>query len=82
MLNRLILPGLGEGITKATIAVWHVQPGEYVKESDSVVEVVTDKATFHVPAGVSGRIKEILVREGEEAPIGGTLALIEPGVKK
>ena len=77
MLSRVILPELGEGITKATVAVWHIQPGEHVQESDDVVEVVTDKATFNVPATVSGRIKEILVKEGEEAQIGQALALIE-----
>jgi len=77
LISRVVLPELGEGIIKAVVAVWHVGPGEYVQASDDVVEVVTDKATFNVPAGQAGRIKEILVKEGGEAKIGEALALIE-----
>jgi pyruvate/2-oxoglutarate dehydrogenase complex dihydrolipoamide acyltransferase (E2) component len=72
------LPELGEGIERATIAVWHVQEGECVHADTDVVEVVTDKATFNVPAGCEGLLKEILALEGQDVKIGGALAVIEP----
>ncbi len=74
---NVIVPELGEGITKATVACWHGKAGQHVNAGDDLVELVTDKAVFNVSAGTSGTIKEIFVAEGKEAPIGATLALIE-----
>ncbi len=76
-MQNVILPELGEGIEKATVACWHVGPGDKVKSDDDIVELVTDKATFHVPAGKEGIIKQILVAEGRDASVGSTLAVIE-----
>ena len=76
-MNAVVIPELGEGITKATVVCWHGKPGDRIEEGDDLVELVTDKATFNVPAEKSGILKQILVAEGKEAPIGATLALIE-----
>jgi pyruvate/2-oxoglutarate dehydrogenase complex dihydrolipoamide acyltransferase (E2) component len=75
--TALLLPELGGGITKATIACWHVNEGDLVGAEDDVVELVTDKATFHVPAGKTGTLKKILLKEGQEAQVGEVLAIIE-----
>lgn len=76
-MNAVIVPELGEGITKATVACWHGKPGDRIQEGDDLVELATDKATFNVAAETSGILKQILVPEGKEALIGATLALIE-----
>jgi pyruvate/2-oxoglutarate dehydrogenase complex dihydrolipoamide acyltransferase (E2) component len=76
-MSAVILPELGEGITKATVACWHNKPGDRVQEGDDLVELVTDKATFNVSAEKNGILKTILVPEGKEAAIGATLAVIE-----
>ena len=76
-MKQIIVPELGEGITKATVACWHSKPGDKVQEGDDLVELVTDKAVFNVSADHNGTIKEILIQEGKEASIGATLAYIE-----
>ena len=76
-MTNVIFPELGEGINKATVACWHVVVGHEVKKDDDLVELVTDKATFNVPAEVSGIVKEIRVEEGQEAKLGEVLAVIE-----
>ena len=76
-MTNIIVPELGEGITKATVACWHKKPGEKVCQGDDLVELVTDKAVFNVEAEHDGTIKQILVPEGKEASIGATLALVE-----
>ena len=76
-MKPVIVPELGEGITKATVACWHGKPGARVTKGDDLVELVTDKAVFNVSADQNGTIKEILVQEGKEAPVGATLAYIE-----
>lgn len=77
-MNKVIFPELGEGIEKAKVACWHVSVGDEVAQDDDLVELVTDKATFNVPVDVSGVVKEICVREGQEVKLGQVLALIEP----
>ncbi len=74
---NVVLPELGQDIEKAVVACWHFKIGDEVKEDDDIVELVTDKASFNVSAGVRGRIKTLLVAEGEEAAIGQLLAVIE-----
>ncbi|MCA9398947.1 MAG: biotin attachment protein [Candidatus Omnitrophica bacterium] len=76
-MGKITLPELGEGITKATVACWHVKTGDTVKKDDDLVELVTDKATFNVPADGDGTVKEIYVEEGKEADVGSVLAVIE-----
>ena len=76
-MTNIILPELGEGITKATVACWHVKPGEAVQAGQDVVEVVTDKASFNVEASASGRLKYILVPEGKDGTVGSALGIIE-----
>ena len=76
-MSQVTLPPLGEGIDKATVAFWHVKIGDAVDQEDDIVEMVTDKATFNVPAGVTGIVKQILFKEGEDARIGEALAVIE-----
>ena len=73
-MTKILVPELGEGIVKATVAFWHVKAGDQVREDDDIVELVTDKATFNVPSGASGIIKKIVRREGETVKIGEVLA--------
>jgi pyruvate/2-oxoglutarate dehydrogenase complex dihydrolipoamide acyltransferase (E2) component len=76
-MTNIILPELGEGITKATIACWHAKPGQKVAAGDDLLEVVTDKATFNVESPASGTLKSIAVAEGKEGLVGGVLGVIE-----
>ena len=74
---KIILPELGEGIEKATVACWHRHVGEKVSFDEDIVEVVTDKASFNVSTHQEGILKEILVPEGKDAKVGEALAVIE-----
>lgn len=71
------LPPLAEGVDKASISYWFKQPGDTVKEGEELVELVTDKATFSMPSPLEGKIKELLVSEGDSALVGQSIAIIE-----
>jgi 2-oxoisovalerate dehydrogenase E2 component (dihydrolipoyl transacylase) len=77
ILTKIILPELGEGIVKATIACWHAKVGDSLQEGQEVCEAVTDKATFVIEAPASGKLKSISVNEGQEGMVGGVLGIIE-----
>lgn len=76
-MTKIILPELGEGITKATVSYWYFKEGDTVKEGDDLAEMTTDKATFNVPSSAAGVLSEILFHEGDEVQVGQTLAIIE-----
>jgi len=76
-MKEITLPSLAEGIEKAAVSYWHRAVGDDVKEGEDLVELVTDKATFNLPAPVSGVLKEILVEEGKDVMVGQILGKIE-----
>ena len=76
-VNKIILPPLGEDIARATVASWHYKVGDKITKDDDVVELVTDKASFNVPAPQSGVLTEVYFKEGQDADIGAVLEVIE-----
>ncbi len=76
-MTKIVLPELGEGITKATIACWHAKVGEDVVAGQEVCEEVTDKASFVIEAPAPGKLKSICVGDGQEGLVGGVLGIIE-----
>ena len=77
MLEKIILPELGQDIDSATVACWHCSEGDVVSKEDDLLEVVTDKASFNVPSTASGRIKKVLFDRGEDVKVGETIDLID-----
>ena len=71
------LPPIAEGVDKVNVSYWHHAVGDSIKEGDDLVELVTDKATFNLPAPATGTLKEILVNEGDEVKVDRILARIE-----
>jgi pyruvate dehydrogenase E2 component (dihydrolipoamide acetyltransferase) len=76
MAQSFKLPDLGEGLTEGEIARWHVQVGDEVAEDDPLVDIQTDKATVEIPSPYAGTVLQILVAEGEVAPVGAVLVVV------
>lgn len=76
-MTKIILPELGEGITQATVAFWHVKEGDLVRAGDEICEVTTDKATFNIEAPASGHLKTITLKQGQDGLVGAELGMIE-----
>lgn len=71
------LPDLGEGVVEGEIVAWHVKPGDLVEEDQSLVDVMTDKATVTIPSGVRGRVVRVEGEVGQMKPVGSTLVVFE-----
>ncbi|PLX10034.1 MAG: diapophytoene dehydrogenase [Marinilabiliales bacterium] len=74
---ELVLPKMGEGIIEATINKWLKEVGDKLNEDDAVVEVATDKVDSEVPSPVEGVLIKLMFEEGEVAPVGDVIAIIE-----
>src|SRR5271155_759195 len=54
-----------------------IAPGATVSEGQAVMELETDKAVVEVPSSVSGKVKEILVKEGEKIKVGQVIFTLD-----
>lgn len=74
------LPDLGEDAgEEATVSFWYVEEGGEIGKDADLVEMVTDKATFNVPAPEGGVLREVAVVEGDKVKVGQLMAVIESG---
>ena len=71
------MPKFGLTMKSGEINEWFVSVGDHVEVDQELCEVSSEKITNNVKAYVAGTIKEILVEEGDEADISGTICIIE-----
>src|ERR1700761_4569115 len=75
-LVDLVMPKMGESIMEATILKWSKQPGDAVKQDETVLEIATDKVDSEVPSTTAGILEEILYKVNDVVPIGSVIARI------
>jgi 2-oxoisovalerate dehydrogenase E2 component (dihydrolipoyl transacylase) len=71
------LPDIGEGVAEAEIAGWQVKVGDVVVEEQSLVDVMTDKATVDMTSPVSGRVLVTHGEVGQMVAVGAPLVEFE-----
>lgn len=74
----VLMPQLGETVSEGTIATWFKQEGDSVAAGERLFEIETDKVSMEVEASEAGRLAEILVAVGQTAPVGATVARLDP----
>ena len=74
---EVIMPRLGQEMTKGTIIEWYKKEGDRVDKDEALFLVDTEKATIDVESEFAGILKKILVSENEEAPVGQVVAITE-----
>ncbi len=79
MAVELKVPPVGESITEVQIGEWLKGEGDSVQRDEVVVMIETDKVTVELPAPVSGVIKQILIKEGDDASVGDVIGFMEEG---
>ncbi|MDF0534298.1 2-oxoglutarate dehydrogenase complex dihydrolipoyllysine-residue succinyltransferase [Shewanella yunxiaonensis] len=79
MSIEIKVPVLPESVADATIATWHVKPGEAVTRDQNLVDIETDKVVLEVVAPEDGCISEFLAQEGETVLAEQVIAKFEPG---
>lgn len=75
---EIVVPAVGESITEVFIGEWYVGEGVYAKADNRVVALESDKATFDVPAPISGNVTKIVKAFGETAEIGEVIGYMIP----
>jgi len=73
----VLLPKWGVTMQEATIDEWLVSEGQQVEAGQSLVRIETDKVDTEVASPASGVLRSIRVAEGDVAPVGAVLAIID-----
>ena len=76
MIEKIVVPTLGESITEATVAKWLKNEGDSVKVDEAIVELETDKVNVEVPSPINGVLSEINSKDGAVVEVGALLGSI------
>lgn len=76
MPTEILMPELGEGVYEGTVSRWLKKVGDFVKEDEPVVEIMTDKVNTELGAPASGYLTQILIPEGEPVEVFKAMGLI------
>lgn len=72
------MPELGESVHEGTVSRWLKKEGDFVKEDEPVVEIMTDKVNTELPSPASGTLSKILIPEGGQVEVFKAMGIIEP----
>jgi pyruvate dehydrogenase E2 component (dihydrolipoamide acetyltransferase) len=75
-LVEVKVPDIGDFEEIAVIELL-VQPGDTIKQEQSLITVESDKASMEIPSTAAGVVKELKVRLGDKVSQGTTVALVE-----
>jgi pyruvate/2-oxoglutarate dehydrogenase complex dihydrolipoamide acyltransferase (E2) component len=77
MAVEILMPELGESVHEGTVSRWLKKEGDFVKEDEPVVEIMTDKVNTELPSPVSGILSRILIPEGGTVEVFHAMGIIE-----
>ena len=76
MPTHVIMPALGVAQQTGTLLKWFKGEGQSVSKGEPLMEIETDKATVEIEAPASGTLTQIIVKVGDEVPVGQRIAFI------
>ena len=79
MVYNFKLADIGEGIVEGEVSRWYVKVGDVVKESQPLVEIITEKVTVELPSPADGTITKIGPDAGKIVKVGEVIVVIDDG---
>ncbi|HEX4785255.1 MAG TPA: dihydrolipoamide acetyltransferase family protein [Candidatus Sulfotelmatobacter sp.] len=80
MAFSVVMPALEMAQETGKLLAWRKQEGDRVNKGDPLLEIETDKAVVEVEAPADGILAGIKAAEGEDIPVGQTIAwIVAPG---
>jgi pyruvate dehydrogenase E2 component (dihydrolipoamide acetyltransferase) len=80
MSIEITMPKLSDTMEEGKILRWLKHPGDRVSHGEPLAEVETDKADMILESFDDGVLQELVLAEGESAPVGALIArMAEPG---
>ncbi len=77
MPTDIKVPSVGESIAEVEIGQWLKQPGQPVREGETLAVLESEKATVDLPSPASGTLVAILKPAGQVAAVGEVIAVLD-----
>ena len=77
MAVEILMPELGESVHEGTVSRWLKKIGDFVKEDEPIVEIMTDKVNTELPSPASGILVKINTPEGADVEVFHAMGVIE-----
>ncbi len=74
MAKEIIMPALGMAQETGTLLTWHKREGDTVNKGELLMTVATDKTDVEIEAPANGILRGVILKEGEDAPVGQVIA--------
>jgi len=75
-MHKVRFPKFDANVIEGQVGGWLMEVGDRVEEDDSLVELITDKATFDLPAECVGTLRQIIAAEKSVVPVNYVIALV------
>ncbi len=80
MAKNVVMPALEMAQETGTIVSWLKKEGDAITKGEPLLEIETDKATVEIEALANGVLAGVKAAEGDEIPVGQTIAwIVAPG---
>ena len=76
MPSDVIMPALGMAQETGKVLRWLKAEGDSVAKGEPLLEIETDKVTVEIEAPADGRLAGICAAEGDDVPVGETIAVL------
>ena len=77
-IAQVTMPKWGLSMQLGKITRWIAAEGSEITVGDELADIETEKIAGTLEAAEAGILRRIIAREGEDVPVGGTIALIAP----
>ncbi len=74
---KVLLPQWGMGMSEGTVTKWYKKIGDEINEEEPIASAEAEKAEDDILSPTSGKLVEILVKEGETVPVRTPVAVVE-----
>ena len=74
---KITMPQLSDSMSEGKLVEWKVKVGDKVRSGDVIADIESDKAVIEVQTFKDGIVKELRLKENEEAKVGTVIAVID-----
>jgi len=78
---KITMPQLSDSMSEGKLVEWKVKIGDKVSSGDVIADIESDKAVIELQTFKDGIVKELLLKENDDAKVGSVIAIIDTDIK-
>ncbi|MBM4081020.1 MAG: hypothetical protein FJ278_15045 [Planctomycetes bacterium] len=82
MAIKVRFPKVDANVLEGQVGKWLKKEGDAIAKGEPLVELITDKANFELPAEAAGTLRKILSHEKSVIPVGYVMAILGDGAEE